>query len=329
MRKSKGFTLIELLVVIAIIAILAAILFPVFAAAREKARQTSCLANVKQIALAMQLYGTDWDYKAPQALAPSPKFVMHNVAELKVMDPNYGGDPNGAYFWAAAPGGASKGWFTSPRVLFRNYIGNDRLLMCPSDIGRQNPTFADPANSGWKCSTSEMALAGYCSPFPSCGGSMAWISDKNFFGFVEAKGWVTYLAINGDSTFPEDLRDSIGSKQPATYNAAMPVPTFAVAQWGTNWAWSYLFILNPVVSIEGPWSPNDQPMGPKKAAGEVISSPSDWCFVVDWAAQHNGGVNCGFLDGHARWSKASGTPWGGMPYNDADLWPIVAVIPTL
>jgi prepilin-type N-terminal cleavage/methylation domain-containing protein/prepilin-type processing-associated H-X9-DG protein len=57
----RGFTLIELLVVIAIIAILAAILFPVFAKAREKARQTSCLANVKQIALGLIMYAQDYD----------------------------------------------------------------------------------------------------------------------------------------------------------------------------------------------------------------------------------------------------------------------------
>ena len=59
--ERRGFTLIELLVVIAIIAILAAILFPVFAKAREKARQTSCLSNVKQIALGNLMYVQDND----------------------------------------------------------------------------------------------------------------------------------------------------------------------------------------------------------------------------------------------------------------------------
>ncbi len=59
--SARGFTLIELLVVIAIIAILAAILFPVFARAREKARQSSCMSNLKQMGLAFLMYAQDYD----------------------------------------------------------------------------------------------------------------------------------------------------------------------------------------------------------------------------------------------------------------------------
>ncbi|MHB8994820.1 MAG: prepilin-type N-terminal cleavage/methylation domain-containing protein [Armatimonadota bacterium] len=65
MQHRRGFTLIELLVVIAIIAILAAILFPVFARAREKARQSSCLSNIKQIGLATMMYCQDYDETFP------------------------------------------------------------------------------------------------------------------------------------------------------------------------------------------------------------------------------------------------------------------------
>jgi len=65
--RRRGFTLIELLVVIAIIAILAAILFPVFAKAREKARQSSCSSNLKQIALGFRQYIQDYDEKGPLA----------------------------------------------------------------------------------------------------------------------------------------------------------------------------------------------------------------------------------------------------------------------
>jgi prepilin-type N-terminal cleavage/methylation domain-containing protein/prepilin-type processing-associated H-X9-DG protein len=63
-----GFTLIELLVVIAIIAIMAAILFPVFSQAREKARQTSCLSNLRQVGLGVMMYAQDYDETYPKVL---------------------------------------------------------------------------------------------------------------------------------------------------------------------------------------------------------------------------------------------------------------------
>jgi len=95
-KRAKGFTLIELLVVIAIIAILAAILFPVFAKARAKAHQTACLSNCKQLALAFQMYAADWDnvhYANPETL-----WNVHGV---------------------------------NPRGPLRPYIKNDEIWRCP------------------------------------------------------------------------------------------------------------------------------------------------------------------------------------------------------
>lgn len=73
--RSTAFTLIELLVVIAIIALLAAIIFPVFATARGNARRTSCLSNLKQLGLGFQMYAQDYDGLAPYAKDASDAFV--------------------------------------------------------------------------------------------------------------------------------------------------------------------------------------------------------------------------------------------------------------
>ena len=97
MSRRGGFTLIELLVVIAIIAILAAILFPVFARAREKAKQASCLSNVKQIGLGVMMYAQDYDDCLP-----------HYRHELP---------GNTGFYW----------WF-----MIEPYIKNTQLWTCPA-----------------------------------------------------------------------------------------------------------------------------------------------------------------------------------------------------
>lgn len=80
MNMKKGFTLIELLVVIAIIAILAAILMPVFAQAREKARSASCQSNLKQIGLAAGMYMQDYDGNVTPCFEYNPWAAPWNLA---------------------------------------------------------------------------------------------------------------------------------------------------------------------------------------------------------------------------------------------------------
>jgi prepilin-type N-terminal cleavage/methylation domain-containing protein/prepilin-type processing-associated H-X9-DG protein len=107
--KRHGFTLIELLVVIAIIAILAAILFPVFARAREKARQTSCLSNMKQLTLGMLMYAQDYDEIIPG--------------------------------WIVCGGCTSAigyGW----KHVILPYVKNSQIFICPSSRWNINPTCA-------------------------------------------------------------------------------------------------------------------------------------------------------------------------------------------
>src|SRR5437867_4526718 len=94
--RKPAFTLIELLVVIAIIAILAAILFPVFAQAREKARQTACLSNCRQMGLALEMYKHDYDgtwplwWNGPPDKAGDSRFGRYWSGAILPYTKNYG-----------------------------------------------------------------------------------------------------------------------------------------------------------------------------------------------------------------------------------------------
>jgi prepilin-type N-terminal cleavage/methylation domain-containing protein/prepilin-type processing-associated H-X9-DG protein len=112
-RPSRGFTLIELLVVIAIIAILAAILFPVFARAREKARQTQCVSNLKQICLGWMMYTSDYDERVMPV--QSGFFPATNMVY---------------YWWAGYDHGT--GTLYPEGGLLYAYMKNNQINACPS-----------------------------------------------------------------------------------------------------------------------------------------------------------------------------------------------------
>lgn len=130
----RGFTLIELLVVIAIIAILAAILFPVFAKAREKARQATCQSNMRQLLLAIQVYQQDKDNYFPPA---KEVWSVVNFPPNSLQCPTYGKGRNG-YGYVRWLGGNMLGQSGMPVaancVVFADCKTSDHLIELPSQV---------------------------------------------------------------------------------------------------------------------------------------------------------------------------------------------------
>ena len=123
MLRNRGFTLIELLVVIAIIGILAAILLPALARAREAARRASCANNLKQWGLVFKMYANEWDGRLP------PCATEDNLSE-----------PNATGF-AANPAGQS---------IYPEYLSDMNIYFCPSDTtGSQAEDYLECPGGGW------------------------------------------------------------------------------------------------------------------------------------------------------------------------------------
>jgi prepilin-type N-terminal cleavage/methylation domain-containing protein/prepilin-type processing-associated H-X9-DG protein len=127
-QPRRGFTLIELLVVIAIIAILAAILFPVFSQAREKARQTQCLSNLRQLGTALELYKSDYEGHYPCARAT-------DTGEAPVAREEYYNNWSTAVF-PYVKGGVARG---RTRFFGLEYSG---VFHCPDDRGTFGPSYS-------------------------------------------------------------------------------------------------------------------------------------------------------------------------------------------
>jgi prepilin-type N-terminal cleavage/methylation domain-containing protein/prepilin-type processing-associated H-X9-DG protein len=130
MQKRRAFTLIELLVVIAIIAILAAILFPVFARARENARRASCQSNLKQIGLGVLQYVQDYDEKYPIAwYGASYPGGYQDVTQTEVGTP-------GAFFkfcTSGTCGSSYQNWLSWMDIIYP-YVKSVQIFKCPSSV---------------------------------------------------------------------------------------------------------------------------------------------------------------------------------------------------
>jgi prepilin-type N-terminal cleavage/methylation domain-containing protein/prepilin-type processing-associated H-X9-DG protein len=308
-RCRRGFTLIELLVVIAIIGILAAMLFPVFARARESARKIQCLSNVKNIALAFQMYLTDYDAFTP---------YEHNQAAFD--------------YFSTCPGGgrtpprdncnhtAHANPYLRPAVVLEEYIKNRDVWRCPSAKLTKSPRWIVPSYGPGGYLGYLQATEGQwgrndprCSGGPCC---VAWppgwggtVTDSILQGMnADAETGAMEMGI-GWSTSTFDLKTS-AIDDPAWYVVCADIG----AQEGI---WMASLVVMPDACRTG--------CGPSDPAPGCCSA--DWANCswtrdcgIDWTiknkiwsdgelrkpfTRHLGGSNIGFADGHAKW-MASG-----------------------
>jgi prepilin-type N-terminal cleavage/methylation domain-containing protein/prepilin-type processing-associated H-X9-DG protein len=264
MQRSKGFTLIELLVVIAIIAILAAILFPVFAQARAKARQVSCLSNIKQLTLGVMMYKQDYDEFFPY------------------------------WSWANSyePGGAVPAFVNHFESYWINatypYTKNGGILACPSanshDTLRQNGYY------GWttKIETSNTVPAlldqvdnqGISEPLES--GGLCGNGDKSGCSDSSLERPAETLVI-GDCSNGLTTGWDPGDNSPDLLRVIGRVayPNVTATCW------------NDTINCGATQQETVATMG---ANGKLD--------LYDQQARHSAGTNIGFGDGHAKWRRS-------------------------
>jgi prepilin-type processing-associated H-X9-DG protein/prepilin-type N-terminal cleavage/methylation domain-containing protein len=238
-RTRIGFTLIEILGVIAIIAILAAVLFPVFAQARDKARATACLSNMKQLGTALLLYQQDYDERIYPRIGSSSSGIATTRSGLFVSKTLTDGvTPNPAYY--------QEQWWN----LLTSYTKSTNVFACPSD---PSPPLAQDANGlsdiprsyVESCSTEDLQLSQLVSPQTAIVITEKWDKADNI---------------------PSNVASSETWMEPFDGDECQ-----AGHDNNTN---------TPCLSPQSGFTPNT---------------------MVKMSNLHQGGMNCAYFDGHAKW----------------------------
>ncbi len=298
-KRRKGFTLIELLVVIAIIAILAAMLFPVFARARESARKIQCLSNVKNIAIAFQMYLSDYDRMAP---------AEHRSEVVQGFNDFGGtGDVCCCYQTFANP-------YLQWPVVLDEYVKNRDVWRCPS-ARFVNATWIYPGYADWYKYLVDHPDLGLGCRACGTGYPTGWGGSVTDSFIQAACAGEDVGAFNQSIGVPRTARDlkTAQLEDPSKWVVAgevgydvEPLRTSRIA-YPDRYGVEKADCQYPI----GDWANCSQSVD-CGANDRRFQTDVDYRKKNSWP-RHLGGANIGFADGHAAWMSSETILFSGRP----------------
>jgi prepilin-type N-terminal cleavage/methylation domain-containing protein/prepilin-type processing-associated H-X9-DG protein len=292
-RLARAFTLIELLVVIAIIAILAAILFPVFAQAREKARQTSCLSNQKQIGSGIMMYVQDNDETYPQCY-----YYKNNTDTMN---------------------GSSNGGYVTWTVTLQPYVKNERLFVCPSDrtegLTPDNAPcspFTDVKTLGCEAQVPRLSYSPNSNVIPRKRGPQDGVNVVPIAAIDNSADTIAMVEFTNHATCISETSTQQGNAGDLLNKSHRPTNAFMGGPAGgafnaqsTADANATAIYAVTKAAAEGPeaWGgPADSAASNGTGCRAAIKGGGLHIKFME-PARHSGGANYTFADGHAKWFR--------------------------